>query len=213
MQSKDVYSVNDQAAGCSVERQHLPDDSRDAGGLWTELKLSENSRVMCIKNLGDGIINGSMGNVHSFDLDKSGAVKAVFVLFDDKASGSLFQDPNRDNAVRLEEHSQEFTHAGRFINRTQFPLIPAWAVTIHKAQGMSLDTAVVNIERGIFAHGQIYVALSRVRKLDGLYIEDGIKFNKWWQPSQSVLNYYLKARAMYGELKERLKLYKVKSYL
>lgn len=59
--------------------------------------------------------------------------------------------------------------------RTQIPLINAWAVTIHKSQGCTLDSVVIDIGRGIFTPGQAYVALSRVRTLEGLFIQNFIK--------------------------------------
>ncbi|KAF4987991.1 hypothetical protein FGRMN_10039 [Fusarium graminum] len=54
--------------------------------------------------------------------------------------------------------------------RTQIPLVPGWAITIHKSQGMTLDRVIVNVARA-FAEGQVYVALSRARSLYGLKIE------------------------------------------
>lgn len=64
----------------------------------------------------------------------------------------------------------------------QIPLILAWAITIHKSQGLSLDTAVLYIGDDIFEEGQIYVAISRVKCLEGLYLNEfnhtKIKANK-----------------------------------
>ncbi|ENH73303.1 DNA repair and recombination protein pif1, mitochondrial [Fusarium oxysporum f. sp. cubense race 1] len=57
-----------------------------------------------------------------------------------------------------------------FLHRTQIPLVPGWAITIHKSQGMTLDRVIVNLSRA-FAEGQVYVALSRATGLRGLKVE------------------------------------------
>jgi ATP-dependent exoDNAse (exonuclease V) alpha subunit len=58
---------------------------------------------------------------------------------------------------------------------TQFPIRLAWAFTIHKSQGKTYNSVVVNMEGGAFAHGQTYVALSRCVSLEGLYLTQPIK--------------------------------------
>ena len=57
---------------------------------------------------------------------------------------------------------------------TQYPLKLAWAITIHKAQGKTFDKVIIDIGRGTFAHGQMYVALSRCVSLSGIILKKKI---------------------------------------
>jgi len=59
----------------------------------------------------------------------------------------------------------------------QYPLIPAWAITIHKSQGKTLDDVVIDLGNGAFASGQLYVALSRCRKFEKISLKRKIGFN------------------------------------
>ncbi len=69
----------------------------------------------------------------------------------------------------------------------QIPLIPSWAITVHKSQGMTLDKIKCDLSNS-FSEGQIYVALSRVKTLEGLFI-DGLDIDKI-KANDEVVRFY-----------------------
>jgi len=128
-----------------------------------ELKLKKGARVMAVKN--DPLkrwVNGSLGTITDLNHE------AVYVKFD--SGGTVRKiEPAKWESVNykwneIEQKMEESTTA----TFTQMPLILAWAVTIHKAQGLTLDDVRIDLGRGAFAPGQAYVALSRARTLNGL---------------------------------------------
>jgi ATP-dependent exoDNAse (exonuclease V) alpha subunit len=58
---------------------------------------------------------------------------------------------------------------------TQYPVRLAWALTIHKSQGKTFDKVFIDLSRGMFAHGQLYVALSRCRTLEGIMLNNPVQ--------------------------------------
>ena len=105
-------------------------------------------------------------------------VSQVLVKFDNSRVGlkSIQSSPYRftyPHAVPLTKYEVMFFARGKRgseITRLQFPLTLAWATTIHKVQGLTLDEIVVDMKGGRFSPGQAYVAFSRVRTLSGLHI-------------------------------------------
>ena len=75
----------------------------------------------------------------------------------------------------------------------QFPLMPAWAVTIHKAQGLTLARVAVDLGRGAFAEGQVYVALSRCETAEGLSLARPVRANEV-RCSEAARTFYSRIR-------------------
>jgi len=120
-----------------------------------ELTLKVDAQVMLLVNLNQeaGLINGSRGIVKSFDKEGN-----PVVLF---ASNNIMV-PVKPHVWKIEGETN--------LGREQIPLRLAYALTIHKAQGASLDSAFIDIGSSTFEYGQAYVALSRVRNLNSLFV-------------------------------------------
>jgi ATP-dependent exoDNAse (exonuclease V), alpha subunit - helicase superfamily I member len=127
------------------------------------LTLKVGARVMVTRNLSAGgellAANGATGTVVGFFL----SAEAIHVRL----------DGGRD--LMVERHGFHFDPMREDSGCvTQFPLRPAYAMTIHKSQGLSLDSALIDI-RAAREPGQAYVALSRLRSMSGLHLKDWIK--------------------------------------
>lgn len=119
------------------------------------LTLKKDATVMCTKNNPQlGFVNGTLGRVADFD----------------KESGYPVIETYRGTKILIKPMEWVIEEGGRIRARVaQIPLRLAWAMTVHKSQGMSMDAAVVDLSDA-FEYGQGYVALSRVRRLSGLYL-------------------------------------------
>ncbi len=136
-----------------------------------ELILKTGAMVMFIKNDSSGkkqFYNGRTAKVQSISGDM-----ITVVFLDDDTTFDVTKEIWENTKYALSETDQKVsqTSAGSF---TQFPLRLAWAITIHKSQGLTFDKAVVDVGAA-FAHGQTYVALSRCRTLDGLILTQQVE--------------------------------------
>jgi ATP-dependent DNA helicase PIF1 len=135
-------------------------DKMDKGGSYVkELTLRKGAQVMLLTNKYSescGLVNGSRGVVERFC---EGPQAYPMVKF--KNGETIIVEPHSWASEEIEG-----------LHREQMPLRLAYAITIHKAQGCTLDCALIDIGRNTFEAGQAYVALSRVRALDCLYIWD-----------------------------------------
>jgi ATP-dependent DNA helicase PIF1 len=125
----------------------------------TSLELKIGAQVMLIYNIDTekGLVNGSRGVVEGFT---ETIPPQPLVLFQGAAK-----------AIPVGEQSWPSEDV-EGLKRSQIPLILAYAVTIHKSQGATLDSALIDIGVSTFEVGQAYVALSRVKSLDSLYVYD-----------------------------------------
>jgi ATP-dependent exoDNAse (exonuclease V) alpha subunit len=121
--------------------------------------------VIFNKNNYPDYINGTSGIVEKLDE----RLIVVRCLQDNKYI-TVRREEWKSFAYDINEETGEVTEkeTGSFI---QFPLQLGYALTIHKAQGKTLDRVIVDIDRGAFAHGQLYVALSRTRKKSDMLIK------------------------------------------
>lgn len=143
-----VYEAVDRFFGKNLLKKEVPDGIT----VPKTLKLKVGAQVMltCNINVQIGLCNGTRGVVKRFH----NALPVV--KFDN------------DMEVVVTQLPTEYEDRGKVVfKRTQLPLRLAWAVTIHKSQGMTISRLVVDC-RGIFENGQFYVAISRAKSLDGL---------------------------------------------
>lgn len=117
------------------------------------LELRVDAMVMCTKNNFEaGYVNGTLGRVMGFD----------------KEEGFPIIETSEGRSIKITPQSWSIMEDNKVLAQiTQIPLRLAWAITVHKSQGMSLDAAEIDL-RNAFTYGQGYVAISRVRSLMGM---------------------------------------------
>ena len=160
----------------------------ETGGLDSEILIKVNARVMLTTNIdiSDRLINGQMGTVTKIAIlnHNTSRPSIIYIKFDDPQAGT--------NAIQ--KHADQYTRENNSVpiqpvlarikvrpgkpsspelQRLQFPITLAWACTVHKVQGLTLNEIVVSFDlnrQKHFNYGQIYVALSRATSLEGLHV-------------------------------------------
>lgn len=146
------------------------------------LELKVGARVMFIKNDSSGnsnYFNGKLATVIQLVADE------VKVRMDDQKVDYVLKKENWENKryqLNVETKELEEDVIGTF---SQYPIKLAWAVTVHKSQGLTFDKAIVDVGQA-FAPGQVYVALSRLRSLEGLILRTRIQTEVIFSDSKVV---------------------------
>jgi len=133
------------------------------------LKLKKGAQVMFVKNNGQDWVNGDLGTVAGFENDN-------VVVKKNGNNYTVEKETWKDYYYQIDPKTNKISKRvmGRF---TQIPLILAWAITIHKGQGATLSGVHIDFDRGAFAYGQTYVAISRTRKITDMTLERPILFS------------------------------------
>jgi len=165
-----------------------------------ELKVKNGAQIVFIRNdINHRWVNGTIGKVN---------VAAPDYLEIELEDGSnVLVEPERWAHIRYDYDDKSHTitevELGTF---TQMPIRLAWALTIHKSQGLTFNKAIIDLGSGAFTGGQAYVALSRCRSLEGLFLRNPIRqsdifvkrevieFSRWFNDRSLVDNAIEEAR-------------------
>ncbi len=171
-------------ARCEGTFAKAPDDRLPAP---RQLVLKPSAQVMFVRNDSERRwVNGTIGVVSSLHNGK------VCVRLDDGTSLDVEPIEWQEIHYALDEKTKKIVEevAGTYV---QLPLMPAWSVTIHKAQGLTLARVVVDLARGAFAEGQVYVALSRCQTMEGLSLRRAVRTTEI-RCSEAARGFYEKIR-------------------
>ncbi len=158
-----------------------------------ELELKVGAQVMLLNNdTARRWVNGSIGKIIKIEFDDMEMDDVLTVELDTGKTVRITKHSWRIHKYFFNEDTQKIDTeiAGEF---HQFPLRLAWAVTIHKSQGKTFEKVIIDIGNGTFAHGQIYVALSRCTSFEGIKLKKQIQKRHIWM-DRKITEYFKSLR-------------------
>ena len=175
------------------------------------LRLKKKTQIMFLNNDSEGRwVNGTIGKVVNFEEGNEDCYDLILVELEDgkrvEVEPHTWKVFKYDYNVKTKSLISE--RVGSF---TQYPLRLAWSVTIHKSQGKTFDKVIIDIGRGTFAHGQMYVALSRCVSLKGIVLKKQLEKKHIfmdWRVVKFLTNYQYKVSDENCSLEDKIKIIK-----
>ena len=181
-----VVQVHAQHTGRNAENI----GSEKAGNLVSKFPICIGARVMMTRNIWPavGLVNGAQGTVADIAWAPGADVtrdppRVLMVRFDHYDGPAFEVDGVEMPYVPVFPVRQDFNVGNEACSRTQFPLTVAYAITVHKSQSITVDQVVTDLSERDFQHGLSYVAVSRVKTLQGLMLESPFERNNLYYPA------------------------------
>lgn len=182
------------------------DFSREYFPTLEQLELKIGAQVMMLNNDAAGRwVNGTIARIEDF-IDDGEGQQGIVISKEDGVIEEVFPHTWDIYNYVMKDEKLISEVVGSF---TQFPMRLAFAITIHKSQGKTFDKVVVDIGRGTFAHGQMYVALSRCRTLEGIILKTEIlprHIRMDWRVVEFVTQYQYAQAAKIFSLEEKMRM-------
>ena len=160
----------------------------------SEIRLKVGAQVILTRNMpSNNLVNGSRGVVKGFSDGDEDEVTSNYGKKKSSGSSKAFPVVHFSNGVRMVVTEESVFQGGATgaMTRSQLPLKLAWSLTVHKSQGMTIERAELQLDDA-FDFGQVYVALSRVTSLDGLWVRGG-------RITQTVVKAHPKVKSFYKQ--------------
>lgn len=171
------------------------DVQRDRFQAPHRLEIKEGAQVLFVKNNKPYWVNGTLGRIIQIEDDR-------FRIEIDRTGNTVSVERVIWEKIQYEYDREErrivSTVVGSF---KQFPIALGWAITIHKSQGMTLDSVRIDLGRGAFCSGQTYVALSRCRTLEGISLDTPISMADV-KADEMILEFYRRLKPLRDQGKE-----------